>query len=127
MTEARVSRWAVVRNAVGNANLVKVEVAIATGVLGHAAYNTTMLVLVVESFGPVGPGYFLMVRLLGGAFGVPVYSALAGRFKRERVLAGGFLANAVAVALVIPMLQLRSASWLLFVPIAIEGFTHSAP
>ena len=127
MTEARVSRWAVVRNAVANANLVKVEVAIATGVLGHVAYNTTLMVVVVERLGPVGPGYFLVVRLLGGALGVPVYSALAGRFRRERVLAGGFLANAVAVALVIPVLHLHAASLLLFLLVAIEGFTHSAP
>lgn len=107
--------------------MVKVEVAIATGVLGHAAYSATMLVIVAEQFGPIGPGWYLMVRQLGGAAGVPFYSALAGRFRRERVLAGGFIANAVSVALVIPVLQLHSASLLLFVPIAIEGFTHTAP
>jgi predicted MFS family arabinose efflux permease len=97
------------------------------GVLGHAAYHATVLVVVLERFGPVGPGWYLMARLLGGALGVPVYSALAGRFRRERVLAGGFLANAVAVALVIPVLQIHSAGVLLFLPIAIEGLTHSAP
>lgn len=121
------SRWAVIRNAVSNRNLVKVEVATATGVLGHAAYDVTLQVFIIQQFGVIGVGDFLMVRLLGGALGVPVYSALAGRFRRERVLAGGFLANAVAVALVIPVLQLHSASVLLFVPVAIEGFTHSAP
>jgi predicted MFS family arabinose efflux permease len=121
------SRWAVIRNAVSNPNLVKVELGTAIGVLGHAAYNVALQVFIVEHFGVVGIGDFLMVRLLGGALGVPVYSALAGRFRRERVLAGGFLANAVAVALVIPVLQLHSASMLLFLPVAIEGFTHSAP
>jgi predicted MFS family arabinose efflux permease len=121
------SRWAVVRNALSNPNLVKVEVGTAIGVLGHAAYNVALQVFIIQRFGVVGIGDFLMVRLLGGALGVPVYSALAGRFRRERVLAGGFLANAVAVALVIPVLQLHSASWLLFLPVAIEGFTHSAP
>jgi predicted MFS family arabinose efflux permease len=121
------SRWAVVRNALSNPNLVKVEVGTAIGVLGHAAYSVALQVFIIQRFGVVGIGDFLMVRLLGGALGVPVYSALAGRFRRERVLAGGFLANAVAVALVIPVLQLHSASWLLFLPVAIEGFTHSAP
>lgn len=107
--------------------MVKVEVAIAIGVLGHAAYSATMLVVVAEQFGPIGPGWYLLVRQLGGAAGAPFYSALAGRFRRERVLAGGFIANAVAVALVLPLLQLHTASVLLFVPIAIEGFTHTAP
>lgn len=121
------NRWAVIRNAVSNRNLVKVEVATAIGVLGHAAYNVTLQVFVLERFGPIGIGDFLMVRLLAGALGVPVYSALAGRFKRERVLAAGFIANAVAVALVIPVLQLPGACMILFIPVAIEGFTHSAP
>jgi hypothetical protein len=107
--------------------MVKVEVAIAIGVLGHAAYSATVLVVVAEQFGPIGPGWYLLVRQLAGAAGAPFYSALAGRFRRERVLAAGFIANAVAVALVLPLLQLRPASLLLFVPIAIEGFTHSAP
>lgn len=121
------SRLAVIRNALSNPNLVKVELSTAIGVLGHAAYGVALQVFIVEQFGVIGIGDFLMVRLLGGALGVPFYSALAGRFRRERVLAGGFIANAVAVALVIPVLQLHSASMLLFVPVAIEGFTHSAP
>lgn len=118
---------AVVRNALANPNLVKVEVATAIGVLGHRAYGATLLVVAYEQFGKFGPPLFATVRLLGGAAGVPVFSALAGRFRRERVLAGGFLANAVAVALLIPVLQLHTAPWLLFLPIAVEGFTHSAP
>ena len=123
----RESRWAVVRNALGNANLVKAEVAIAVGVLGHVAWNATMLVVTFERLGPIGPGWYLMVRQLGGAVGAPVYAALAGRFRRERVLAAAFLANSVAVALVIPVMGLHTANALLFVPIAIEGFTHTAP
>ena len=122
-----ISRWAVVRNALGNPNLVKVEVGTAIGVLGHRAYGAVLLVIAYEQFGKFGAPLFATVRLLGGAVGVLVYSALAGRFRRERVLAGGFLANAVAVALLIPVLQLHTANWLLLVPIAIEGFTHSAP
>jgi predicted MFS family arabinose efflux permease len=123
----RASRLAVVRNALGNANLVKAEVAIATGVLGHVAWNATMLVVTFERLGPIGPGWYLLVRQLAGAIGSPVYAALAGRFRRERVLAGAFLANAVAVALVIPVLELHTPKLLLFLPIAIEGFTHAAP
>lgn len=123
----RTGRLAVVRNALGNANLVKAEAAIATGVLGHVAWNATMLVVTFERLGPIGPGWYLLVRQLAGAMGSPVYAALAGRFRRERVLAGAFLANAVAVALVIPVLELHTPKVLLFVPIAIEGFTHAAP
>jgi predicted MFS family arabinose efflux permease len=122
-----ISGWAVVRNALGNPNLVKVEVGTAIGVLGHRAYGAVLLVIAYEQFGKFGAPLFATVRLLGGAVGVLVFSALAGRFRRERVLAGGFVANAVAVALLIPVLQLHTANWLLLVPIAIEGFTHSAP
>lgn len=123
----RPNRWAVVRDALANRNIVKVEVAIAIGVLGHVAWNATLLVVTYDQFGPIGPGWYLMARQLGGAFGAPVYSALAGRFRRERVLAASFIANAVAVALLIPVLEFHVPSVLLFVPIVIEGFTHTAP
>jgi predicted MFS family arabinose efflux permease len=91
------------------------------------AWNATLLVVTYDKFGPIGPGWYLMARQLGGAVGAPLYSALAGRFRRERVLAASFIANAVAVALLIPLLEFRTPSVLLFIPIAIEGFTHTAP
>jgi hypothetical protein len=91
------------------------------------AWNATLLVVSDNKFGPIGPGWYLMTRQLGGAVGAPVYSALAGRFRRERVLAASFIANAVAVALLIPLLEFHVPSMLLFIPIAIEGFTHTAP
>jgi hypothetical protein len=97
----------------GNPNLVKVEVGTAIGVLGHRAYGAVLLVIAYEQFGKFGAPLFATVRLLGGAVGVLVYSALAGRFRREHVLAGGFLANAVAVALLIPVLHLHTANGLL--------------
>lgn len=122
-----ISRWVVVRNALGNANLVKAEAAIAIGVLGHVAWGATMLVVTFDQLGPIGPGWYLLVRQIAGAVGAPMYTALAGRFRHERVLAGAFLANAAAVALAIPVLEFHTAKLLLFIPIAIEGFTHTAP
>jgi hypothetical protein len=122
-----ISRWVVVRNALGNANLVKAEAAIAVGVLGHVAWGATMLVVTFDQLGPIGPGWYLMVRQIAGAVGAPMYTALAGRFRHERVLAGAFLAKATAVALAIPVLEFHIAKLLLFIPIAIEGFTHTAP
>lgn len=129
MVEAspRVNRWAVVRDALANPNLVRAEVAIAVGVLGHVAWNSTMLVVTFKLWGPIGPGWYLMVRQLSGAAGAPIYAALAGRFRRERVLAGAFVANAIGAALVIPALKFHTADVVLFVPIVIEGFTHTAP
>lgn len=120
-------RLAVVRNALGNPNLVKVEVGTAIGVLGHAAFGATMAVIIYKLMGTPGVANYTSVRLLAGAFGAPVYAALAGRFRRERVLAAGFLADAVAVALVILVSQLHTAPALLFIPLALEGFAHSAP
>jgi len=123
----RTGSLAVVRNALANPNLVKVEAATAVAVLGHRAYGAVLLVVAYEQFGAGGAGLFAMVRVLAGALGVLAFSAMAGQFRRERVLAGGFIANAVAVALLIPVLQLHAGHWLLLVPVAIEGFTHSAP
>ena len=80
-----------------------------------------------ERFGKFGASVFADGAVARPERGGSRLSALAGRFRRERVLAGGFLANAVAVALVFPVLQLHSTSMLLFLPVAIEGFTHSAP
>jgi hypothetical protein len=57
----------------------------------------------------------------------PVYAALAGRFRRERVLACSILARGIAVALVIPVLEFHPVNALLFLPIALEGFAQSAP
>jgi hypothetical protein len=53
-----ISRWVVVRNALGNANLVKAEAAIAIGVLGHVAWGATMLVVTFDQLGPIGPGWY---------------------------------------------------------------------
>lgn len=86
-----------------------------------------MLVVTFEQLGPIGPGWFLIVRQITGAISAPVYAALAGRFRRERVLAGSIVARGVTVALVIPLLGQHTVSALLFVVIALEGFTQSAP
>jgi hypothetical protein len=118
---------AVVRNALGNPNLVRVELGTAIGVLGHAAFGATMAVVIYHRMGTIGVGNYVSIRLLAGALGAPLYAALAGRFRRERVLAAGFVADAVAVALVILVLELHTPNALLFVPLALEGFAHSAP
>ena len=81
----------------------------------------------LRSAGPGRPGWFIILRQITGAMSAPVYAALAGRFRRERVLAVPSLLRGVAVALVIPVLELHAANALLFLPIALEGFTQSAP
>lgn len=124
---ARASRWAAFRNALSNANIARAESSIAAGVVAHVAWVSTMLVVTFDLLGPVGPGWFLIVRQITGAISAPVYAALAGRFRRERVLAGSIVARGVAVALVIPLLGHHTVSALLFLVIALEGFTQSAP
>lgn len=124
---ARATRWAAFRNALSNANIARAESSIAAGVVAHVAWVSTMLVVTFELLGPVGPGWFLIVRQITGAISAPVYAALAGRFRRERVLAGSIVARGVAVALVIPLLGHHTVSALLFLVIALEGFTQSAP
>jgi len=61
------------------------------------------------------------------ALSAPVYAALAGRFRRERVLACSIVACGIAVALVIPVVELHAVNALLFLAIALEGFAQSAP
>ncbi|SOX55186.1 hypothetical protein MAAFP003_3872 [Mycobacterium ahvazicum] len=124
---AQASRWAAFRNALSNANIARAESSIAAGVVAHVAWVSTMLVVTFDLLGPVGPGWFLIVRQITGAISAPVYAALAGRFRRERVLAGSIVARGVAVALVIPLLGYHTVSALLFLVIALEGFTQSAP
>lgn len=124
---ARASRWAAFRNALSNANIARAESSIAAGVVAHVAWVSTMLVVTFDLLGPVGPGWFLIVRQITGAISAPVYAALAGRFRRERVLAGSIVARGIAVALVIPLLGHHTATTLLFAVIALEGFTQSAP
>jgi Na+/melibiose symporter-like transporter len=85
------------------------------------------LVVTFEQLGPIGPGIYLLIRQFTGAMGAPIYAALAGRFRRERVLAAATIARGVAVALTILVLELHTASVLLYVAIALEGFTQSAP
>jgi hypothetical protein len=124
---AAAGRWAACRNALSNANIARAEASIASGVVAHVAWVSTMLVVTFDLLGPIGPGWFLIVRQLTGAISAPVYAALAGRFRRERVLAGAIVARGVAVALVIPLLGLHTPTALLFLVIALEGFTQSAP
>jgi len=123
----RTSRWAAFRNALSNPNIAKAEASVAAGVLSQVAWLSTMLVVTYEQLDAIGPGLFIAVRQLTGATSAPVYAALAGRFRRERVLATSIVARGVAVALVIPLLRLHGVNALLFVPIALEGFTQSAP
>lgn len=91
------------------------------------AWLSTMLVVTFDRLGAVGPGWFVLVRQITGAVSAPAYAAMAGRFRRERVLACAFFARGVAVALVIPVLELHAANTLIFLLIAAEGFTQSAP
>ena len=86
-----------------------------------------MLVITFMRLGPIGPGLYVLITQLALATGAPVYAALAGRFRRERVLAGAMIANGIGMALAIPVLELDATSALLFCPIAVEGFTRSAP
>jgi Cyclic nucleotide-binding domain len=123
----RVSRWAVCRLALSNPNIAKVEASIAVGVIASVAWSSTILVVTFNQLGPIGPGLYLLVRQFTGAMGAPIYAALAGRFRRERVLAAATVARGVAVALTVLVLELHTANALLFVAIALEGFTQSAP
>jgi hypothetical protein len=115
------------RDALSNANIAKAEASLGAGVIGHVAWLSTMLVVTLDRLGPIGPGWFVIIRQLTGAAGAPAYAALAGRFPRERVLACSIVARGIAVALVIPVLEFRAANGLLFLLIALEGFTSSAP
>jgi CRP-like cAMP-binding protein len=124
---ARASRWAVIRDALSNPNIARAEASIAIGTVAHVAWNATMLVTTFDRLGPIGPGLYVLVTQLALAIGAPVLAALAGRFRRERVLAGAMIANGVGIALVIPVLELHAASALLFLPTAVEGFTRAAP
>jgi Cyclic nucleotide-binding domain len=124
---ALTSRWAACRSALSNANIARAEASIGVGVIGHVAWLSTMLVVTLERLGPIGPGWFVIIRQFTGAASAPAYAALAGRFRRERVLAGAIVARGVVVALVIPVLELHAANPLLLLLIALEGFTSSAP
>ena len=125
--QSRISRWAVFRNALANPNIAKAESSVAAGVIANVAWLSTMLVITFDQLGPVGPGWFIIVRQITGAISAPGYAVLAGRFRRERVLASSILARGIAVALVIPLLELHAVNALLFLPIALEGFAQSAP
>ena len=124
---APVSRWAACRNALSNANIARAEASLGAGVIGHVAWLSTMLVVTLDRLGPIGPGWFVIIRQFTGAASAPAYAALAGRFRRERVLAGAIVARGCAVALVIPVLEFHATNVLLFLLIALEGFTSSAP
>ena len=124
---SRVSRWAACRHALSNPNIAKVEVSIAIGVVASVAWSATILVVTFNQLGPIGPGLYLLVRQFTGALGAPVYAALAGRFRRERVLAAATIARGVAVALTVLVLELHTANAFLYVAIAVEGLTQSAP
>lgn len=130
MTESRerpTSRWALFRDALANPNIAKSVSSTAAGVVGNVAWLSTMLVITFEQLHAVGPGWFIILRQITGAFSAPVYAALAGRFRRERVLASTIVARGIAVALVIPVLELHAGNALLFLAIALEGFAQSAP
>ena len=124
---APTSRWAACRNALSNANIARAIASIGIGVIGHVAWLSTMLVVTLDRLGAIGPGWFVIIRQITAAVSAPGYAVLAGRFRRERVLAGAIVARGVAVALVIPVLEIHAANWLLLLLIALEGFTSSAP
>jgi len=124
---APASRWAACRSALSNANIARAEASLAAGVIAHVAWLSTMLVVTLDRLGPIGPGWFVIIRQITGAVSAPAYAALAGRFRRERVLAGAIVARGFAVGLVIPVLELHAANTLLFLVIALEGLTQSAP
>lgn len=124
---ARASRRVAFRDAASNANIAKAEMSLATGIVGQVAWLATMVVVTFDQIGPIGPGIFIVLRQFAGAAGAPFYAALLGRFRHERLLASAIFARGLTVALTIPVLQLHGANVLLFLLIAAEGLTQSAP
>ena len=48
----RAGRWAVIRDALSNANIAKAETSIAVGTVAHVAWNSTMLVITFDAARP---------------------------------------------------------------------------
>jgi len=115
------------RSALSNANIARAEASIGAGVIGHVAWLSTMLVVTLDRLGPIGPSWFVIIRQFTGAASASAYAALAGRFRRECILAGAIVARGLTVSLVTPVLELQAANSLLLLLVAVEGFTSSAP
>jgi hypothetical protein len=122
-----VNRRSAVRDVLGNSNVVRAEVSLAAGIIGQVAWLASMLIVMFDRIGPVGPGIFVIVRQLAGAASAPFYAALASRFRRERLLAAATAARGTAVALAIPLLEFHGPTAFVILVIALEGVTQSAP
>jgi len=88
----------VVRTVSGNPGLLRVELAFIGFNVAEWATWVSILAFAYQVGGAAATGLVVVVQLVPAALVAPLASVAGDRFRRERVLLGGYLAQAVAMA-----------------------------
>jgi MFS family permease len=88
-----------IRAAVANPDLRRLQLALASLVVGQWAYTVAVAVYAYEQGGVAAVGLVGLIRMLPSAFAAPVVAFLADRYPRRRVLVLAGAAEGVGVAL----------------------------
>jgi MFS family permease len=87
----------VVRTVSGNPGLLRVELAYVGFNLAEWATWVSILAFAYQVGGPAATGLVVLVQLVPAALVAPLASVAGDRFRRERVLLGGYLTQAVTM------------------------------
>lgn len=81
-----------------NPNLRRLQLAGALSVIGSWSYSTALAVYAYQAGGATAVGVLGVVRMLPAALGAPFTAGLGDRFRRERVMVGADVVNALLMA-----------------------------
>jgi MFS family permease len=110
-----------------NRNLRIAELSYGAALVASTTWMALLLVLTFKAAGPVGPGIFVLVRTIVGAFAAPAAAALAERWRRERVVAASLLLRFGTAVATIGILHQHLPIAALYAAGAVEGLGSSAP
>jgi hypothetical protein len=90
---------AAVREAIRNPDLRRLQIALASLVVGQWTYTVAVAVYAYQHGGAAAVGLVGLIRMLPSAFAAPITAFFADRYPRRRVLVLATLAEALGVAL----------------------------
>lgn len=97
--------WEAVRSVLWEPQLRKAELAFLLSCAADSAFTVTLSVVAFLDGGAAAVGLVGVIRLLPSAVGAPLITALADRYRRERILVAASAIRAVAILVAVAILE----------------------
>jgi MFS family permease len=114
------------RQAFGNANLRRLQLALAGSLIGSWSYGVALIVYTFDAYGAAGVGVMAVIRYVPAAIAQPFTALLGDRFPRLRVMIGSDLLSAALMFAIAAAAATDAAPWIIFTLATFAGITGTA-